>query len=857
MISLRAFLLILLCSHCLFVSTLRTSCGQVDEVVVPQTPQAWRQAAQSDIEASYRILADNHPGMVDPHNPSFPKLLDEARQNAMSLASRVDGPAGYMHAIARFSATLQDGHAGPFARLPEEVDPPSRWPGFLTTWRGDGLWVHHSEQSEVPVGARILRCDDQSVDTLMRERVFAFQHGLDQPGRWWIHGRNLLLDHGNPLLEPLRRCEIQTSDGKRRQVTLQWRLLPDSAYDLMRSVTNGDKLPVGLQWREDRWPWIAMPTFQPNASEVQAYDDLVQAIESQRERLLAAPAIVLDLRHNQGGSTQWSVRVASALWGADRVARRREALYAKTQTLWRASPENTIYVESLYDKLKEAGLSERLPEIRRVGEGMRNALAKGEPFFNEDAQDDTESTPSVQDASQDLDSDPPPLTIPVFVIVPPQCASAGLDAIDTFKLFPNTRLVGAPSSADSTYMEVRLQDLPSGLGQVIVPNKVYVNRPRGNGVYYNPDILHRDLDWSTEAFLKRVQAEVVDKRAAIPATAPMSESERTKVMVLGTDHLAEIEGGVPADALNDLLGAIEAYRPDVIAVESLPGSEIARLTRSATADPEGAEAAILSAFAQTTSEVGLQAQAALGLSFESARSKAALLLKKSPEGTEARRVLILHLLAAYDLPSAVLQWSYLAEDERRAMGSLNDTMVQFLDAQIKSSNEIFSVAVAGARQLGLQRLASIDDHTDDEEMVRAGTLDRLGEELAVNEQVVAFMESEFVKKTNEFKDRTQKYRWLNSAEYASRDIAEQWHLFFRTRLPSGLDRTRVAMWEARNLAIAARIRAESASHPGGKVLVLIGASHRLFIEAYLATMMDVRIVPLTQILGGTAPPQSR
>jgi hypothetical protein len=40
MISLRAFLLILLCSHCLFVSTLRTLCAQVDEVVVPQTPQA-------------------------------------------------------------------------------------------------------------------------------------------------------------------------------------------------------------------------------------------------------------------------------------------------------------------------------------------------------------------------------------------------------------------------------------------------------------------------------------------------------------------------------------------------------------------------------------------------------------------------------------------------------------------------------------------------------------------------------------------------------------------------------------------------------------------------------------------------
>ena len=39
-------------------------------------------------------------------------------------------------------------------------------------------------------------------------------------------------------------------------------------------------------------------------------------------------------------------------------------------------------------------------------------------------------------------------------------------------------LFGAPSSADSLYMDVRLADLPSGLGKVIVPNKVYVNRAR-------------------------------------------------------------------------------------------------------------------------------------------------------------------------------------------------------------------------------------------------------------------------------------------------------------------------------------------------------------------------------------------
>lgn len=486
--------------------------GTTQELPVPQTPEAWSQAARSDVEAAYRILHDNHPGMVDPQNPAFAGLLKEARQNALGLVPRVDGPAGYAFCILRFFATLQDGHAGPFPSLPEELERnTNRWPGFLAAWRGDGLLVHHSEETDVPVGSKIISCDGQVVDTLIRGRVFQFQHGLTQPGGWWLRGGDLLLDQGNPFLEPLRSCKIETAEGERRTVNLQWRPIPDSARQLRWDITNGDRQPVGLQWREERWPWIAMPTFQPDQSEVQAYEELIEALEAQRERLLTAPAIVLDLRHNQGGNSQWSVRVAGALWGAGRVERRRNALYATSQTWWRSSAENTAYVESLPDKLKEAGLSERLPEIRRVGEGMRNALAKGEPFFNEDAQDDTESTPSVQDASQDLDSDPPPLTTPVFVIVPPQCASAGLDAIDTFKLFPNTRLIGAPSSADSTYMEVRFADFPSGLGKVIVPNKVYVNRPRGNGVYYTPDILHRDLDWSTEAFLKRVQAEVADK----------------------------------------------------------------------------------------------------------------------------------------------------------------------------------------------------------------------------------------------------------------------------------------------------------------------------------------------------------
>jgi hypothetical protein len=163
---------------------------------------------------------------------------------------------------------------------------------------------------------------------------------------------------------------------------------------------------------------------------------------------------------------------------------------------------------------------------------------------------------------------------------------------------------------------------------------------------------------------------------------------------------------------------------------------------SARKDGSGAHIAALVAPLSSCLEVALALDRLLahgeGLA-EKLRADAA------PADAEARRVLVAHLLAAYDMPSAVLQWSYLGEDERRATGSLSEPMVEFLNHLLRSNNEIVSVAAAGARRIGLQRLASVDDHSDDEEMVRVGSLDRLWEELQASKQYVEFMESEFFK----------------------------------------------------------------------------------------------------------------
>jgi hypothetical protein len=95
-----------------------------------------------------------------------------------------------------------------------------------------------------------------------------------------------------------------------------------------------------------------------------------------------------------------------------------------------------------------------------------------------------------------------------YVITPGRCASACLDAVDTFTRFGNVRLIGAPTSADSTYMEVRSQPLPSGRGVIVIPTKVWLGRPRAGGEIYKPHIVMDALDWSTASFLDRIERDL-------------------------------------------------------------------------------------------------------------------------------------------------------------------------------------------------------------------------------------------------------------------------------------------------------------------------------------------------------------
>ena len=459
----------------------------------------WRALASSDIEAAYIETRDNHPGMFDPKNPNFPKLLEMARTEALKLARNATNAAGFEATLTRFKAVLNDGHAGAYASLPDALSPQIKWPGFVAAWRGNAMYVFKSASGGPPEGARIVSCDKKPVKTLVERNYFRFSDGREIPGAWWSSARRLFVDDGNPFVTLPGSCMFQHK-GKVKNRTLSWSAVPDYYQVWKNGSANGDSLPIGIMERAPGIFWYALPDFQPDDAGTAAYKKLYADTATNRDNLLKARAIVLDLRFNQGGSSNWSKMLAKQLWGEARVDRSLKAYFAKTQTWWRPTTGNLAAVKEFIPLLEQQDDPESAAMVKMFMPIFEAAVTRGDKYLVEP------DLPESSDAAKA--EEPAELKTPVYVVVPGQCASACLDAIDYFKRFPNTKLIGAPSSADSTYMEVRNPKLPSGMAYAIIPMKMYVDRPRGKGAIYQPDIEMRDFDWSTDNFLKRIESDL-------------------------------------------------------------------------------------------------------------------------------------------------------------------------------------------------------------------------------------------------------------------------------------------------------------------------------------------------------------
>lgn len=324
----------------------------------------------------------------------------------------------------------------------------------------------------------------------------------------------------------------------------------------------------------------------------------------------------------------------------------------------------------------------------------------------------------------------------------------------------------------------------------------------------------------------------------------LPDSLRTEVLVLGTTHLSQYSDRFRPELLDSLIGALAAWGPDAVGVERDPPEVYGGI--DAEEEPGYARSA----------------QEALGVSLERALAGSDSLLGKASAGelsTDERAALVRHLLAATRLPTATLHWTRLPADAR-SRAALPEEVREAMERRAEGvANEIYSIGVRLARERDLAQVHNIDDHTADRVYDLEGAVARgLREHLAGHptyDSVRAYMK-EGKRRTAgaiEGGDLLPYYRWKNAPETVTRDVRLQWGIFLELADDTPMAQKRLAHWEIRNLKMVTHVRKMTLHHPGGRVLVVVGAGHKAFFDAYLDRMLDVEVVHLGEILDGASP----
>ena len=322
-----------------------------------------------------------------------------------------------------------------------------------------------------------------------------------------------------------------------------------------------------------------------------------------------------------------------------------------------------------------------------------------------------------------------------------------------------------------------------------------------------------------------------------------AQSNKTKILVLGTHHLSQIIDFEPI-MLDKVISKLDTFNFDVIGIEKMSGELLndirSRQDSSFDGITKGRFGASYLAVADTI-------QAIKNITFLEAKKNIQILLNKESLTINDRKKLLFNYLGTTDLPSAALQYQYI-NNKSIFTTEFEKYIVHIIEKNIATHSEYYSLAVSLAKRENINQLQPIDNIQDESLLYKyypdfiedyKKHSDKLNK---INQLPVYQKFNQLIKEGIQANDLSKLYEFLNSDDYKTQDYNGQWSIWLKTNFPSGSDRARYSLWEMRNLQITANIMKVVARNPGKKILIIIGASHRGFLEEYLKQMEDVEVM---------------
>ena len=327
-----------------------------------------------------------------------------------------------------------------------------------------------------------------------------------------------------------------------------------------------------------------------------------------------------------------------------------------------------------------------------------------------------------------------------------------------------------------------------------------------------------------------------------PAAGAASE-----VLVLATHHLAQLPKTFDPAGVNLVMDRLAAWRPHAIAVEAVSGAQCDFMRRYPRRYPRR-YADTFKTYCWDTAP----AKAATGLDAGAATEEVDQLLATWPAApTPAqRRHLAALFLAAGERTSALVQWLRLPAAERRAGDSLDSALVETIVKLEQSPNERYLIGARLAARLGHERVLAMDDHTadrpDEDHKAYAEALAKAWNNPATAERTRVGQAHE--KDLGTAQGLLAMYRADNAPGQGKLIFDSDFGAAMNEPSPQCYGRGYLGYWETRNLRMASNIRDVMGIRPGERMLVIVGASHKAYLDAYLHQMHDIRIVDAAALL---------
>ena len=433
----------------------------------------WRALTLMDVDAAHAMISEDHPGAAEElGDVRFQRQLASAYAAARARAAEVTSYDGYVATLAGFSVSLGDKHI--WSR-PLYVPDTRDWAGILIARRGRD-WVVAEESEAVqgaPLkGAKLVSCDGVPADRLAEERlggyriVWSIEAQRIQRAYW------LLVDDGNPFLKRPRQCRL-LQDGAARSVDLNWRSIrrTDLTTHLAALKTRG---AAGFGVRQvGEGQWIGIESLSEKALPV------VEEVKARAAELRRAPYVVLDLRGNGGGSSHFGRQVAEALYGPAFVAAKvgGDDGGEECSKVWRVSERNLKQLDYYKERLGPQFGKEAVESFTREYDSVAAAKAAGKPFSGP-----VKCSAAQARAKPKAAAAKPASAGKVFLLTDNSCFSSCLLVTDEFRRLGAIH-VGEATDANTNYMEVREDKLPSGLSMFSTLQAVAPGQPSQIGSF--------------------------------------------------------------------------------------------------------------------------------------------------------------------------------------------------------------------------------------------------------------------------------------------------------------------------------------------------------------------------------------